>query len=214
MKVVLICTEGQSSEPGNVNAIVNYFRSQVPDAYRRLEILPIPLNGNHGYRDLPQRAAEMVDQKLQEFELDPSQNEVYRFLVCDYDNMDLLGVDIEALRIAAKDKHFQLIVTKPKFEYFIARHFFTADELLTTNDAALIGKIQEGIDRYNADRPAYLQIPPYNKSHQQSCRCLGTLYNFDPSFIDRICDMEVDTSQDQYSELPILVRFLRELFYE
>lgn len=212
MKFVFICTEGESSEPSGISAIVSNFRSQVPEAYKTLEVLPIPLGGNHGYKNLVSLCIEQVRAKMDEFEYDAIFDECYKFIVCDYDNIDASGIDLQELRDSAETVGFKLLITRPKFEYFVARHFFSEDELLSVNSAALNGKIQQGIEKYNAKKPTYLHIPSYGKNKTASKNCLGALYNFDPSFIDIACSIEANINSGQYTELPELIKFLRDLF--
>lgn len=213
MKHVLICTEGNSSEPGAIESFVRCLRGQAPATlYGRVEVRSLLLEGNHGYTKLVEAAEAEVEQYIKEWEIETPDDEIERFLVCDYDNIDETKTTLEALRESAATKGFRLIVTRPKFEYFIARHFFTEEELSSVSPAALAGKIKEGIDNYNSGKADFLHIPPYSKKRSAAQRCLGALYNFDPSFMDVACNINVNTSREQFTEFPKLLLHLKKLF--
>ena len=155
----------------------------------RIEVVPLPLGGNQGYtEELFEKAKEKVDEYIKTWEIKErttnsvkagdagetviaekgadgneddanGADEIERYIVCDYDNIDKSKTTLEQLREDAKKKGFKLIVTRPKIEYFIARHFFSEEELSTVTAPALAGKINEGIEKYNADKESFLQLP-------------------------------------------------------
>ncbi len=212
MKFVIIVTEGEVSEPCVIDGLVKYFRSQAPQVYAHLEVITVPLGGNQGYKELSRRASEKIWELVSKYDMYGDEDEIVKVLVCDYDNMDECGVKVEELRKEMEEWGYMLCVTRPKFEYFVARLFFSKGELAKVNAEGLMGKIQEGIDKYNEGREAAIRIPAYGKKRGEAERCLGMMFNLDPGFVDKACEMEDESDGEQYTELPRLVRMLKELF--
>lgn len=212
MKFVVIVTEGEVSEPCALDGLVKFFRSQAPQAYAHLEVITVPLGGNQGYKELSRLAGEKVAELVSKYDMHGEDDEIIRVLVCDYDDMDECGVKVGELREEMEGWGYMLCVTRPKFEYFVARLFFSEEELVNVNAEALAGKIQEGIDKYNEGREEAIRIPAYGKRRGEAERCLGTIFNLDPSFVDKACEIDDRPNGKQYTELPKLVRMLRELF--
>lgn len=212
MKFVIIVTEGEVSEPCAIDGLVKLFRSQAPQVYAYLEVMTVSLGGNQGYKELFERAEAKVAELVEKYEIDYENDEIVKALVCDYDSMDNCGIGVGDLREKAGEFGFTLYVSKPKFEYFIARLFFSKEELRRVNSGALVGKIQEGIDGYNEGREEAIRIPPYGKKRGEAERCLKTMFNLDPEFVNKACEVIVESEGEQYTELPLLIMMLREFF--
>lgn len=211
MKFIAICTEGDNSEPSGVQGAVGFFRSQAPNIYKKLEIVPIGLGGNQGYEHLVEKAEQCVNEELiAPGFIDQDKDELEKLLVCDYDDIEKSHITIDELRAKAKNFGYKIFISRPNFEYFVARLFFTEQELSLVED--LEEKINEGIREYNAGRPVEFQVPQYSKKKFVARDCLSGLFNYDPTFVGRACSIGVDSSKDRYTELPELFCYLRELF--
>ena len=206
MICVLACVEGESTEPNIVDGIVRFLRSQRPlDAYGKVEIVPLSLGGNHGHRALVERAIEKANEYLEEYEIMAPSDEIRKYLVVDYDKLDKHGVDFTQFRDDVISSGFIPIVTRPKIEYFIARLFYDEEDLIGLSVAKIDEKVEEGIKRFNEGKDAVCTIPPYSKQKPAAERCLQTIFNLDPAFLERARNIEAKSSGEYFTELPILI---------
>lgn len=117
MLYFLIAVEGES-EKGPIKALVRKLAAQASNSYGRVEIVPISVGGNHGYRRLVEVATNSVNNYLTDpgncYEKD---DVVEKWLVCDYDDMDKMGVTRDEFKNMAEAEGFSLVISKPRFEF-------------------------------------------------------------------------------------------------
>lgn len=205
MIYILACVEGEATEPNIVEGIVLFLRSQKPQAYKSVEVVPLPLGGNHGHTEIIKHAKLAVAQFIDDYDIKTPPDNVRKYLVIDFDKLDERGIDYNLFRKDILENGFIPIITRPKIEYFIARLFFDKDELDGLSAAKIDQKIQEGIDQFNTGKDSIITIPPYGKKKDKAMRCLQTMFNLDPAFLERARNMESDFHSNYYTELSILI---------
>lgn len=73
MLFILLCTEGEVTEPEYLDALVNSIKGQSPQTGDSMvDIISIPLGGNQGHR----RLVESADQKVKDYTENP-ENLIY-----------------------------------------------------------------------------------------------------------------------------------------
>ena len=205
MIYLLACVEGESTEPNIVDGIVLFLRSQKPQAYKKVEVETIPLSGNHGHLKLIERAKAEAEKYIREYDIQTPPDEVKKYLVVDFDRLNEHGIDYDDFRKKIIQNGFIPIFTRPKIEYFIARLFYDKEELTGLTPAQIDQKITEGIDNFNEGKDEILRIPPYGKKKSEALRCLQTMFNLDPVFLERAKNIEVEHNGEQFTEMAILI---------
>jgi hypothetical protein len=108
------------------------------------------------------------------------------------------------------------IISKPNFEYFVARLFWDENELTTMlrKRMGLNDIIRRGIEEYNQTcKYDFQMISPYMKKHHQTEDWLWRLFDMNPEFLRRAINMSVDIRREYYTEVPLLLREIAEHFY-
>src|SRR3990167_3426593 len=192
MLFVLVCTEGKVSEPECIKAFLSIMPSQIPQAGEEyVDVVPVPLNGNHGYKILIEKAEEQIeilenDEESMLFlaqDLDDG-SEKEKWLVCDYDQLDSSGITYEEFERSVKDAGYTLIMNKPNFEYFILAvlsDWKTAD---STSKSKYEDKINSLIDKLNESNKVEKhftdaqKIPYYSKKLHVAEKSFGMLFQY------------------------------------
>jgi len=120
MHYLLAVVEGET-EKGLIEAFLRTKVGQSPEKYGAIEVVPIPAGGNQGYTKL----VEVAEQKINEYLLNPdncycdTDDDVEKWLVFDYDDIDNKRITLEELEDDAKKLGFSCVVSRPNIEFFI-----------------------------------------------------------------------------------------------
>lgn len=214
MEIVIVCTEGESTETAMINAVTDYFQAQTATNVKA-QVIPLSTEGNQGHVHLVEKANQAVNDYIRSL---PESEEIRireKYLMCDYDKMNEHGIALENLRRKCDDNEFALIVSNPDIEYFVARHFFDAEELTeVTAGPKMIEKINEGIKEYNSRADTFMKLPKYGKRKKMANDFFSALYNYDPTFLDIAKNISTVASNGRYTEVPVLLAELYDFLLE
>jgi len=224
MLFVLICTEGEVSEPVCIDAFLASINTQSPrpgDDFT--EVIPVPLKSNHGFKVLVDRANKAIEKlendKNSLLHLATVEGEATKekWLVCDYDQMDELGISFEEFAEMVEASGYRLIMNKPNFEYFILAVLAGWDVANKTHKSSIVGEINRYIDKLNAENKKTkgfsdaLMIPHYGKGRRVAEKFFGMLFSYNQELLLDLMAQEVPDNE-RYSDMPILIERLRKLY--
>ncbi|MCL2371565.1 RloB family protein [Candidatus Saccharibacteria bacterium] len=220
MLFVLICTEGEVSEPAYINALKAAIIAQAPQNAGQVEVEALDLQGNQGHTALISRANEKVaDYTDIEDSYIGEGDTVEKWIICDYDKMHERGVSIEDLRQDARDAGFELIINRPNFELFILLHFMSIDEAVGIRPSQYETIINQKTDELNSRNlvekvgfTSAMNAPTYSKNRYHARTYFGQLMSRNPELIDLVASIECDTAWNAYSEMPKIVVRIKEIF--
>lgn len=230
MLILLVCTEGEVSEPAYIEALKSQLGGQMPRGKTsQVEILPIPLGGNHGHKKLIERAQKAINDAIKDQdsilyianEIDEDVT-IERWLICDYDEMDNRRIDIKQLRRQARQEGFNLVVSKPRFEVFVLLHFLDIDEVAKIDPSNLNGAINREVEKLNklnvktkANVSEVILIPKkYGKKKYQAQTFFGKMLNLNPELIDKALQHSPDYRSHYFSDMPELIKRIRSVLTE
>ena len=213
MHYLLAVVEGET-EKGLIEAFLKTKVGQSPEKYGQIEVVPIPAGGNQGYTKL----VEVADSKINEYLADPNNcfdqedDDIERWLVFDYDDIDDKKITLEDLRSEAEASGFSCVVSKPKIEFFILSLLKGRNFANSTNQDNYKHEINCAIDSLNqkdaAEKPGFgdsIKIPPYDKKIHQCKECLWMIFASHPELIDAVLKQEKGGKYENYSEIPKLL---------
>lgn len=225
MLVVAICTEGDNSEPAYIKALKLVFSGTAPQLDDiGLQIVSVPLHGNQGHKKILEKADKAIE--AEKTNTDPkapsilslveAEDEVEKWIICDFDKMNLAGVDIARLRSDAKVAGYELVVTRPNFEFFILLHFISFDEAVKIKPANYETKLNELIVQYNnsmgfnSPLKQGLRLPKYSKKKYIAPDLFCKLLNGD--LLERVANIPFDETSEKFSEMPRVICRIREIY--
>ena len=219
MHYLLAVVEGET-EKGLIEAFLRTKVGQSPEKYGAIEVVPIPAGGNQGYTKL----VEVAEQKINEYLLNPdncycdTDDDVEKWLVFDYDDIDNKRITLEELEDDAKKLGFSCVVSRPNIEFFILALLKGIDFTKKINPENYKQEINREIDSLNkkdATEKTWLnnsiKIPAYDKGIYQCRNCLLALFAFHPELVDKILQSKINTAENKYSQLPILLKRIMEV---
>ena len=221
MLYLLIAVEGES-ERGLISALVKKLAAQAPIRYGKIEVVPISVGGNHGYK----RLVEIAENSINAYIANPdhcfeSGDDIEKWLVCDYDDMDNKGITRSELLEKANKKGFELIISKPNFEFFILATLSSFEHATKVDPSHYIFEINQQIKQINEknikEKPWItdsMRIPKYGKRTQQCENCLGVIFSFYPDLLERMREERDSDEGDKYSEMPRLIKRIYELIQD
>lgn len=224
MLFVLICTEGEVSEPVCIDAFLTSISTQSPRSGDEFaEVIPVPLKSNHGFKVLVDRANKAIE-KLENdkdslLHLATVEGEATKekWLVCDYDQMDELNISFDDFAKAVKDSGYELVMNKPNFEYFVLAILAGWDVANKTNKSNFVGEINRSIDKLNAENKRTkgfsdaLMIPHYDKSRRVAEKFFGMLFSYNQELLLNLMAQDVPDNE-RCSDMPTLIERLRRLY--
>ena len=219
MIVLIVCTEGENSEPNYISALKNVLWGTVPGGNAAVEVVPVPLGGNHGFKKIFEKAESKIATKSGDSEsilsvLDES-NEVEKWLIVDYDKMYKHGVSEEWMRDESARMGYKLVINKPNFEFFVLAHFVPIKEAAGVAMKSLEDRIDEEIDRYNVergfDRAEYsvLKLPKYDKNNFQSKDLFWKMLDQDIGLLDIFIEDNCYCDDGHYTEMWKIIERLK-----
>lgn len=217
MRYIIAGVEGSVSEIAVISSTLIALRQQSPRGYRHLEVVPLPLKGNHGHG---QALVNRFSTEVENYINNPDNcveetDEISKRLVCDYDDMDSHGINEASFRSSICNIGALPIISKPCFEYFPARLLFNKDELdhLLDSGLHLNDIIRRGIDRYNKTQTAsYLKLDMYTKNNYRAKNWFWKLFDLNPMYLEKAKNMETDTNMKYYTEVPKLIKEISDGF--
>ena len=222
---VLICTEGDNSEPECLTALdASLKNGQVPqEVINFVEVLPIPLGGNQGHTRLVAKANEEIKimegdpGSLLHLALSEDEAECDRWIVCDYDALDDADITLGELRQQASDAGYKLVVNKPKFEYFVLCLLIGADLASKVEPGQYFIEINKRIDALNERNRTEkgftdaMNIPHYSKKKYVTREFFGKLFSNNIELLDNLPDEHSD-EEDQFTAMLELINAIRLLY--
>jgi hypothetical protein len=221
MLFVLICTEGEVSEPECIKAFLSTLKNQVPrSGEENVDVIPVPVNGNHGYKVLAERADAQItlveaDEDFLLHYADPGSTKE-KWLVCDYDQLDDSGITYEEFKDIVTKAGFHLVMSKPNFEYYVLAVLAGWDVANSTHESNFVGEINKYVDRLNEANKeeknfsAALMLPHYSKKLHVAEEFFGKLFHYNQELLLNLHETD-NTSADRFSDMPLLVARLEEL---
>lgn len=224
MLIVLVCTEGEVSEPAYIKALKSTYSGQAPSAkLAAVEILPLPLGGNQGHVKLIETANEKVSQAETDQESILSLMEEYddteceKWLICDYDDMDKHGVEIDELRQKAEESGYHLVINKPNFEAFVLMHFISVDKIAKLDPKSYKGEINRQVDLLNTKNlekgfTKTMLTPPYAKKKYHAETFFGSLLPQNIELINEVLLHKPEYDKTCFSEMPTIIARLKDIY--
>ena len=219
MHYLLAGVEGET-EKGLIEAFLRTRVGQSPEKYGAIEVVPIPAGGNQGYAKL----VEVAEQKSKDYLLNPdncysdTDDDVEKWLVFDYDDIEGKRITLEELKADAENLGFSCVVSRPNIEFFVLALFKGMDFAKKINRENYKQEINKEIDSLNkkdATEKAWfnnsIKIPAYGKRIYQCRNCLLALFAFHPELVDKILQSKINTIDDEYSQLPMLLKRIMEV---
>jgi hypothetical protein len=221
MILMLVCTEGKVSEPAYIDALVAALGGQAPrNISKNVDVLPIPLSGNHGHAKLIEIANRAVELYSRDsiVSLAGEEDTIEKWIIVDYDDMDKHGVVVADLMAQAEAAGYILVVNKPKFEFFVLTQLAGIDAarsvspaLYASNINAYINELNE-TDKNNKGFSKGMLMPSYSKKKHKAKKLFDLLLGYHPELIDKAMALSIDINEDCYTEMPKIVRRIKELY--
>lgn len=221
MIVLLICTEGVVSEPVYIRALTASLTGQLPaSTSRNTEVLPLPLGGNQGHVKLIETAEKTINDFVSNswVGLADKDDTIEKWIIVDYDDMHLRGVDVEQLRQDAGAVGYTLVVNKPNFEFFVLASLTgieVASGYRQERHVSEINKCITSLNTENAQSRGFtkgMMMPMYSKKTHIASKLFGGLLGNHPEFATKAMSIDVDTSAPFYTEMPIIIRRINDLY--
>lgn len=222
MIFMLICTEGDVSEPAYIRAASKTLGSQVPRSVStNIEVLPISLGGNQGHTELIAAADKAIEKYSADSVLSIAGDEdtIEKWIIVDYDDMDKHGVNPTDLRQEAKNAGYALIISKPNFEFFVLA------SLTDTARASAVGKNQivteielciKSLNEIDSNQKGFskemLMPASYSKKTHVAEKLFSCMLLNHPELIANAAMLYVDIDAEHYTEMPEIVKRLMQLY--
>lgn len=221
MIVLAVCTEGESSEPNYISALRGVLFGTRPAGGVAVEVVTVPLGGNHGFRKIFEKADDELSLRAKNAQdvlsvLDEG-DKIEKWLVVDYDKMYRHGIEEEWLRREAIEKEYRLVMNKPNFEFFVLMHFVPVGEAASVAMKDLKFRINDEIDDYNSrrgfNRSEYsaLRLPSYSKNNFQTRDLFGKLLDQNTGILDRFGEESCYYDKNHYTEMWKIIERIKRL---
>lgn len=220
MLILIVCTEGESSEPAFIR---QYGRCALGQIHPDIEIVEIPLGGNHGHKKIFEIANKKIEELKQSDDsilslIDPESDiALQKIIICDYDKMEKHGITEDDFRNAAAENEFQLIINKPNFEFFILAYLTNFEYASKIKPSNYLAEINTAIDVLNKENHSVkglseaLNIPHYDKNRYASEKFFSNLLEYNRSELDqKFCTHEPCIQEGQYTQMKNLITLIQE----
>ena len=208
MICLVICTEGDSSEPA---AIEEFSITKT-----------VPLGGNQGHK----RLFEAADKKIAELRrpdsdsilsLATDSDVIEKWVICDYDVMDENGISEQEFRNLAREMDYHVAINKPNFEFFVLALLTNLEVARNTKPkdyAKEIDKAVKQINKQNIKEKGFsdtMIIPPYSKNKYAAVRFFGNIFNYNPELIKKFFEHNPQNSGGYYTEMDRMLKRITEV---
>lgn len=219
MICLVICTEGENSEPA---AIREFSIATTGQTYPEPDIIMVPLKGNRGHK----RLFDVADAEIEELKQSASNSIlseisvddiIEKWVICDYDKMERNGITEQEFRKLALEKDYKAVINKPNFEFFVLvflTNFEYAIKIKPSDYESEINKAIQRINERNISEKKFsslMKIPEYSKNKYAAEKFFGNLLNYNPELIDNFLGQDFYRCDDCYSEMAIILRRIREI---
>ena len=219
MICLVICTEGDSSEP---TAIKEFSIATTGQTYPEPDIFTIPLGGNQGHRKL----FETADKKIADLRKPDSDSVlslttdidvIDRWVICDYDVMDKNGISEQEFRNLAKEKGYNVVINKPNFEFFVLVLLTDLEYAIKIKPKDYMGEINVAIKQINDKNikdkgfSDTMTIPTYSKNKHVAEKFFGNVFNYNPELVKKFCEMASFGNSDRHTEMAKILQRICEV---
>lgn len=222
MLFVLVCTEGDVSEPVCIEELHKVLKGQRPQSGEAfVEIVTIPLGGNQGHKKIIAKAEREIGLVAQDSErllsLAQEDDERQKWLICDHDKMDQAGIDLQDFRTQVAAAGYTLVMNKPNFEFFVLALLIgidAAQDVKQKDYADVIEREIESLNQRNRKEKGFtdnMMIPPYSKKKYVSIDFFGKLMHYHPELLQGLTETEVNDSVN-FTEMPKLINALKTIY--
>ena len=221
MIVLAVCTEGKNSEPNYIEALKNVLLGTAPGGNTAVEVVTVPLGGNHGFKKIFEKANAELELKTQDprniLSVLEEDDELEKWMVVDYDKMHKYGVSEEWMRDEAVRKGFVLVINKPNFEFFVLMHFVSVPEVAEIATKDLKDTINDRISDYNSQRGfnkdefSALRLPKYSKGSFQSKDLFWRLLDQNMDLLGIFDEERCHCDNEHYTEMWKIIKRMKEL---
>lgn len=217
MICLVVCTEGDSSEPA---AIREFSILAAGQTYPEPDVFTVPLGGNQGHKKL----FENADRKVAELK-DPHSDSVLslasdadtveKWVICDYDVMDKNGISEEEFRKSAREAGYEVVINKPNFEFFVLALLTGLEYATSIKPKDYIIEIDKAVKRLNdknIEEKGFsdtMTIPPYSKNKHVAEKFFGNMFNYNPDLIKNFRD--TIGSDEKYTEMARILQRITEV---
>lgn len=220
MLILIACTEGESSEPAFIR---QYGRCALGQIHPDIEIVEIPLGGNHGHRKI----FEIANKKIEDLKrsdnsilslIDPESDIALRkIIICDYDKMEKHGISEKEFRNAAERQGYQVIINKPNFEFFVLTYLTNIKHALSIKPGKYETEINKAVDNINKRNHTLkgfsesLDIPHYSKNKHTADKFFAKLLDYNMTELDRnFCEQNADLTENGYTQMKDIMLEIQE----
>ncbi len=226
MVFVLICTEGEVSEPAYIRALSSALGGQAPRSVStNIEVIPIPLGGNQGHARLLEVANQRLEECLQNEDsllcLAGPDDVLEKWIIVDFDDMDGRGIDVEQLRADVLAAGYTLVVNKPNFEFFVLASMTDIETaMVASSKSQTITEINDRLASLNDEdtkkgfSKAMLMPAKYSKKTYVAEKLFGLMLDRHPRMIKNAAQLEVDTAAEGYTEMPLIIKRIMKLYQQ
>lgn len=224
MIVLAVCTEGENSEPNYIEALKSVLFGTTPGGNTAVEVVTVPLNGNHGFKKIFKKAEAELELKTQDsrniLSVLGEDDEMEKWLIIDYDKMHKYGVSEEWLRGEAVKNEYALAINRPNFEFFVLAHFMPVTEAARVATKNLKDAINDKISDYNSrrgfdkDEFSALRLPKYSKGSFQSKDLFWKLLDQNIDLLDVFDEGRCYCDSEHYTEMWKIIERIKGLVGE
>lgn len=222
MLYLVICTEGENSEPAFIGELDRIFSGQsVNQSSTSVTVVPVPLNGVHGHSKIIEAANEALDLGPQKRTNGPLSDfadgdNLERWLICDYDYMKKHGVILEEFEKMVCEAGYNLIVNRPNFEFFVLALLVGQDAAIVespSNYENAINIATKAINASNAEKGFSdgMMIPKYSKRRYAVPTFFGKLLDYNQELISEFCKIKFDNASEHFTDMAKIINRIREL---
>lgn len=218
MFVIVVCTEGENSEPNYIKALNAVLFGTAARINFNTEVVLIPLGGNQGHSKIFEKADREIAEHSRKggnilSAIEPSDDvKIEKWLIVDYDKMEKNDISEPEFRKKAVEFGYNLIINKPNFEFFILCHFLSVGEAIKVAPKDLKKKINELIEAYNnkngfnVQEKSALRLPKYRKDRNTSNDLFWKLLDQNPGLIGKLANDIGGFTADRYSEMHKIIK--------
>lgn len=217
MICLVVCTEGDSSEPA---AIREFSILTAGQTYPEPDVFTVPLGGNQGHKKLFENAgrkvAELKDPRSDSvLSLASDADTVEKWVICDYDVMDKNGISEEEFRKSAREAGYEVVINKPNFEFFVLTLLAGSEYATSIKPKDYITEIDKAVKRLNDKNikekgfSDTMTIPPYSKNKHVAEKFFGNMFSYNPDLIKNFHD--TIGSNEKYTEMARILQRITEV---
>lgn len=213
MIILVICTEGESSEPNYIKALKAVLFGTSARSTMNVEVVPVPLGGNHGHKKIFEKADKELERRKEDnysiLSAVDTEDTIEKWMIVDYDKMEKHNISEPDFRRKASEFGYNLVINKPNFEFFVLCNFMSYEEASKIATKDFCNTLNDEISDYNIkhgfDKPerSALRLPKYAKNKNIAEELFWKLLDQNPELIDTMSqNNSIGTNiSSRYSEM-------------